>query len=478
MCSSQSKNPVMHSILDLDSNNITNPPNFLEYETNQAMRNLNVDSADLVPAPRRKGASSKANSEQKRLETVQKIIDERNRLINTSKPIKKKKLKRRRKCKTRDDENVEANEESPYNYQNNPNISNFQQQSEEPCVQNENQMSVTQPQNSKPKRKCRRRVSKTKKEHQYQQEEETQENVSDQMPITQPQAPNPKRKYRRRVPAIQGDENIQSNPENIEDPTEFENQSIKQYQVHQPQDPSEIQNSSKRFRSKKLKQSKTQKEELENQNQIGENNPTIQSTLTTDSQYNEYSEQSPKKLPPLKGNDLVPNEDARRVKEEELLKKREKYNKLKEKKWKEYLKEQERRKKLLYHSKCNDQVDLFSKRVRMQNQKENENSIKLTSRYNQQSQQQQQQATKPYIKDPVNSIKKQKKAKKRRAKKNNKKKINNVDNNDNARSLVGSAKSRPKVIVPKTMQLSTKKKWNGRSRIPRFVGTQQLSDFY
>ena len=169
---------------------------------------------------------------------------------------------------------------------------------------------------------------------------------------------------------------------------------------------------------------------------------------------------------------MVIDENSRREKDEELLKKREGYNKLKEKKWKEYVREQERRKKILYGSNYTGQIDKFREKIEIQNQKDNSNEITLSPPRNKPTPRQQ------ILEDDIeNDVKK---CRTRKKKKNSKKKksVDVVEDNQGAvpQNLIESAKKDPRVVIPNS-KMTKKKKFARKSKIPRFsVNIQPIND--
>lgn len=81
-----------HSIVDIDPNSITSPPNFKELETKRAMMALGILPEDLVklskhdiskiPGTQEIKDKITAELEQRRLETIKNVIEERNKLMN------------------------------------------------------------------------------------------------------------------------------------------------------------------------------------------------------------------------------------------------------------------------------------------------------------------------------------------------------------------------------------------------------------
>ena len=86
---------VVDSILDINPRMVNKTPYFLEVETNEALKNLNINESDLVPVDLKddyeppKTPVSKMNVfielERQRLNTIQQVINERNRLVSINK---------------------------------------------------------------------------------------------------------------------------------------------------------------------------------------------------------------------------------------------------------------------------------------------------------------------------------------------------------------------------------------------------------
>lgn len=545
MSSTYKSKPVIYSIIEIDPMNVTSPPEFIEFATQQAMINLNVTSADLVCnsnknlTGRSKNGNNIAMSEKKRLETIQKIVDERNRILNSAYQDQTKEKKRKNKKKN--GENSYSSEEAPSNSLKNPRFAKNKKIVKQNEVKNQRYENV-QKQNVINQAQAPKQKSHKQQNNQdfYYDEEDIEYDESQSSPRYQEQSHNhlkanqqnqnkkmdqgkanpqqnvfdqskaPKRTYDQNLyngqqnQALKQKNHKQKNNQDFysddEDIESDENQNLSKYQglIHPPQEPISQNHHSKRFRP-----SQNQVEDYVDDNQIDSN--------TLNQQENGVSDF------------LYPDEAERREKDEKLLRDRQKYDQLKKKKWDDYLKEQKKRQKLLYRQ-CNVNLNELNQKRKNQNKKVNESTIQLTSRRARISLEQQQQnefqraeeelnnqieqIQSQQVHQPASQLpelplqdhqespekqqqqftpqppavklvrkKRRRRVKRKVSKKKKHQKDANADANDNEvpPNLIESAKNQPKIRMPNSKKPFKAKKWNGRSKIPRFIGSQEIT---
>lgn len=495
--------PSLYGINDIDPMTITTPPEFLENETRQAMLNLNVSPDDLViNSSSNLDDQDTALLEQKRIETFNKVVEERNRLYDITynqQPKGKKKATKKDSFESND-----SNEQSPRKHHKNPRFKNKQNQNDQESNEGdtsddvirepkkvlkpkEPKRAVQQPKDPKNNAQQKNAVHPPKEPKKFVQQPKEPKKV-----VQQPQEPKPKKRYRKTNKQNQSSYYDQQNTSSYDD----------------------------------FSLNPSQLDDLD-QDDLG-------IPKSSDNGATEF---------------LYPDEIEREKKNQELIRKKQEYNRLKQKKFNDFMKEQERRKRLLYrappklkrkyktslddHSdnyvSCSTAIDMFTKKKQEQNEKElSEDSISVSTsreprvrlrhqeaqkqiqeqeklqqeleeiRQQQELLQKQQKQQKQLEMEEQEKEQKQmqpvepngevvKKKRRRRVKKKVSKKRrhhrktndNEDGNNENPKNLIEATKDHPKVFKPKFNNTMPKKKWNGKSKIPRFVGSQEIyDDFY